>query len=323
MTDLSESYVQQALGLFDSLTQPEVLGVSTSSESPFKGEESNILTVHKAGFQSDCPYDLSVSPVENSPKASIECAVCGDKSSGKHYGIYTCEGCKSFFKRSIRRNLTYACRGVRNCSVDLQNRNQCQYCRLKKCLKVGMRKEAVQKGRIPISQPDNNYTQFPEQNGSQSFYSSYITLLLRADTIARYQQSLSVPSNITGLENTPELSTRLLVSAVEWAKNIPFYSDFSIADQSILLRGCWSELFILNAAQHYSPFYITQPLSTSVQNSTDFQNSIISSFDCQNSNMKMFEEQVEKLRALQIDPAEFACLKAIVLFNSGATFISN
>ena len=71
----------------------------------------------------------------------VTCVVCGDKSSGKHYGQFTCEGCKSFFKRSVRRNLTYTCRGNRNCPVDVHHRNQCQYCRFRKCLKTGMRKE--------------------------------------------------------------------------------------------------------------------------------------------------------------------------------------
>lgn len=179
---------------------------------------------------------------------------------------------------------------------------------------------AVQKGRVPSSQSDSvsMSLQFNDLHGNQSFYSSYITLLLRADTIARYQQSLTLPSSISGLENTPELAARLLVSAVEWAKNIPFYSDFSITDQSILLRSCWSELFILNAAQHCSPFHFAPPLTNSTPNGTDFPaTSMISAFDCQNSNMKLFEEQVDKLRGLQIDSAEFACLKAIVLFNPG------
>ncbi|CAD1479167.1 unnamed protein product, partial [Heterotrigona itama] len=51
--------------------------------------------------------------------------------------------CKSFFKRSVRRNLTYSCRGNRNCPIDQHHRNQCQFCRLKKCLKMGMRREVL------------------------------------------------------------------------------------------------------------------------------------------------------------------------------------
>lgn len=89
------------------------------------------------------PTNQTQSQPEKQQPQHIECVVCGDKSSGKHYGQFTCEGCKSFFKRSVRRNLTYTCRANRTCPIDQHHRNQCQYCRLKKCLKVGMRREGI------------------------------------------------------------------------------------------------------------------------------------------------------------------------------------
>uniref|UniRef100_A0A1I8FW58 Nuclear receptor domain-containing protein n=1 Tax=Macrostomum lignano TaxID=282301 RepID=A0A1I8FW58_9PLAT len=46
---------------------------------------------------------------------------------------------------------TYICRFNRNCTVDRDKRNQCRYCRLDKCFRAGMRKEAVQNERDKIS----------------------------------------------------------------------------------------------------------------------------------------------------------------------------
>lgn len=76
------------------------------------------------------------------------CAICGDRASGKHYGVYSCEGCKGFFKRTVRKDLSYACREERNCIIDKRQRNRCQYCRYQKCLNMGMKREAVQVSRL-------------------------------------------------------------------------------------------------------------------------------------------------------------------------------
>ncbi|KAJ3608726.1 hypothetical protein NHX12_023256 [Muraenolepis orangiensis] len=69
------------------------------------------------------------------------CAICGDRSSGKHYGVYSCEGCKGFFKRTVRKDLSYTCRDNKDCLVDKRQRNRCQYCRYQKCLAMGMKRE--------------------------------------------------------------------------------------------------------------------------------------------------------------------------------------
>lgn len=41
--------------------------------------------------------------VSSGGKADLHyCAVCHDYASGYHYGVWSCEGCKAFFKRSIQ-----------------------------------------------------------------------------------------------------------------------------------------------------------------------------------------------------------------------------
>ena len=79
------------------------------------------------------------------------CAICGDRATGKHYGAASCDGCKGFFRRSVRKKHAYSCRFSRNCTVDKDKRNQCRYCRLRKCFKAGMKKDAVQNERDRIS----------------------------------------------------------------------------------------------------------------------------------------------------------------------------
>ncbi|KAL3855140.1 hypothetical protein ACJMK2_014365 [Sinanodonta woodiana] len=81
---------------------------------------------------------------------TVLCRVCGDKASGFHYGVHACEGCKGFFRRSIQQKIQYRpCLKNQQCNIMRVNRNRCQYCRLKKCIAVGMSRDAVRFGRVP------------------------------------------------------------------------------------------------------------------------------------------------------------------------------
>uniref|UniRef100_A0A672L877 Nuclear receptor ROR-beta-like n=1 Tax=Sinocyclocheilus grahami TaxID=75366 RepID=A0A672L877_SINGR len=97
----------------------------------------------------------------------IPCKICGDKSSGIHYGVITCEGCKGFFRRSQQNNAIYSCSRQRNCLIDRTNRNRCQHCRLQKCLALGMSRDAVKFGRMSKKQRDSLYAEVQKHQQSQ------------------------------------------------------------------------------------------------------------------------------------------------------------
>ncbi|PIO26433.1 hypothetical protein AB205_0212700 [Aquarana catesbeiana] len=69
------------------------------------------------------------------------CSVCGDKASGFHYNVLSCEGCKGFFRRSVIKNAKYTCKNNGKCQMDMYMRRKCQECRLRKCREAGMREQ--------------------------------------------------------------------------------------------------------------------------------------------------------------------------------------
>ncbi|XP_061427005.1 uncharacterized protein LOC133354287 isoform X2 [Lethenteron reissneri] len=76
------------------------------------------------------------------------CEVCGDLASGIHYGVYACEGCKGFFRRTVSTQVQYETCQM-NCVIQKSNRNRCQFCRFQKCLSVGMSRDSSRRGRTP------------------------------------------------------------------------------------------------------------------------------------------------------------------------------
>ena len=39
----------------------------------------------------------------------VKCEVCGALARGKHYSVFSCDGCKGFFKRYYNKDTSFRC----------------------------------------------------------------------------------------------------------------------------------------------------------------------------------------------------------------------
>ncbi len=86
-------------------------------------------------------YPLHGKKLTTCPSAYSPCPICGDRISGFHYGIFSCESCKGFFKRTVQNRKNYVCLRGASCHVAIATRKKCPACRFDKCLRVGMKLE--------------------------------------------------------------------------------------------------------------------------------------------------------------------------------------
>ena len=139
-------------------------------------------------------------------------------------------------------------------------------------------------------------------------------MLLRAEPYQTSRYGQMAASNMVGIDNICEFAARLLFSAVEWSRNIPGFPELQVTDQVALLRLVWSELFVLNASQCNMPLHVAPLLAAAGLHASPMAAERVVAFM---DHIRIFQEQVEKLKALHVDSAEYTCMKAIVLFTTG------
>ncbi|XP_047363131.1 retinoic acid receptor RXR-alpha-B isoform X2 [Vespa velutina] len=254
------------------------------------GCHSNLLSTSPSG------QNKAVTPYPpNHPLSGSKhlCSICGDRASGKHYGVYSCEGCKGFFKRTVRKDLSYACREEKSCIIDKRQRNRCQYCRYQKCLAMGMKREAVQEERQRTKERDQS-----EVESTSSLHSDMpIERILEAEK--RVECKVEHEGNYE------------LFQLVAWAKHIPHFTSLPLEDQVLLLRAGWNELLIASFSHRSINVKDGIVLATgiTVNRNSAQQAGVGTIFE------HVLSELVTKMREMEMDKTELGCLRSIILFN--------
>ncbi|KAF6115614.1 peroxisome proliferator activated receptor delta [Phyllostomus discolor] len=214
---------------------------------------------------------------------NMECRVCGDKASGFHYGVHACEGCKGFFRRTIRMKLEYE-KCERSCKIQKKNRNKCQYCRFQKCLALGMSHNAIRFGRMPEAEKRKLVAGLTASEGSQHnpqvadlkafskhIYSAYLKnfnmtkkkargILTGKTSHTAAEKGLVWKQLVNGLPPYKEISVHVFYRCqcttvetvrelTEFAKSIPSFGNLFLNDQVTLLKyGVHEAIFAMLAS---------------------------------------------------------------------------
>ncbi|XP_063778297.1 retinoic acid receptor beta isoform X1 [Pseudophryne corroboree] len=271
--------------------------------------------------QSTSSEELVPSPPSPPPPPRVykPCFVCQDKSSGYHYGVSACEGCKGFFRRSIQKNMVYTCHREKNCVINKVTRNRCQYCRLQRCFEVGMSKESVRndrnkKKKEPLKQECiENYEMTAELDDlTEKIRKAHQETFPSLCQLGKYTTNSSADHRVRldlGLwDKFSELATKCIIKIVEFAKRLPGFTSLTIADQITLLKAACLDILILRICTRYTPEQDTMTFSDGLTlNRTQMHNA---GFGPLTDLVFTFANQ---LLPLEMDDTETGLLSAICL----------
>ncbi|KAM4582269.1 retinoic acid receptor gamma-A-like isoform 2-T2 [Fundulus diaphanus] len=233
---------------------------------------SSVQSVETQSTSSEEMVPSSPSPPPP-PRVYKPCFVCQDKSSGYHYGVSSCEGCKGFFRRSIQKNMVYTCHRDKNCQINKVTRNRCQYCRLQKCFEVGMSKEAVRNDRNKKKKDMKEEVVVPENYELSGELEELVNKVSKAHQetfpslcqLGKYTTNSSADHRVQldlGLwDKFSELSTKCIIKIVEFAKRLPGFTTLTIADQITLLKSACLDILMLRICTRYTPEQDTMTFS--------------------------------------------------------------
>ncbi|XP_026149730.1 nuclear receptor subfamily 0 group B member 2a [Mastacembelus armatus] len=156
-----------------------------------------------------------------------------------------------------------------------------------------------------LSQMDNS-------KASQDNFNYHLSAPHRCNCELRRTVCLKRPAEIC-----KEAST-VLVKTVHFMKNLPAFNQLPPSDQFLLLKSCWTPLFILGLAQEHVDFEVTDTPADSMLKKI--------LLNCQDSpgmereqptkaGVSKLKSCLKKFWSLDLSPKEYAYLKGTTIFN--------
>uniref|UniRef100_F1L7F1 Nuclear hormone receptor family member nhr-1 n=1 Tax=Ascaris suum TaxID=6253 RepID=F1L7F1_ASCSU len=286
------------------------------------------------------------------------CAVCSDLATGYHYGVASCNGCKTFFRRTIVSDHTFICQYQGNCDVNKNIRCACRHCRFNKCVAVGMDAKAIQndRDRIGPTKKLKLSNQSSEDDSGVQVRSSEEKLIEQLHTIEKLCLRLrqcalpeisglkdavvgpSLVNEVNNLEIDPYTikgdlyvakmrdiqmwNKREMRVALEWAKTFDLFQQLSKDDRVALIKNFGFTFNLLNR-NYYSIDQdndkIVLPNGAYIRRQVQDE---VKLPGCRTIYHRQMDEIMIPFRQLQVTVPEFALFKASVFFNPDAINLS-
>ncbi|XP_071792832.1 peroxisome proliferator-activated receptor delta-like [Asterias amurensis] len=249
------------------------------------------LYTNSASVTSTNGHDHSKHVAIDNLDLPLKCRICGDKASGFHYGVHSCEGCKGFFRRTHRMKLQYKpCPYSKSkpCKISLSTRNKCQYCRFQKCIAVGMSHDASRFGRMPreermrlleeLNQEEHEASEGDKRRAelrelterihraykdiwAMSFHPTLEarTNKLKEERLGVVEERINPDANpmreLTDINDIAAFLRSALQTAIEslaqFAKKLPEFRSLDLNDQVSLLKHAGFEIAMIATASRY------------------------------------------------------------------------
>ncbi|KAM9764837.1 oxysterols receptor LXR-alpha isoform 1-T2 [Menidia menidia] len=268
------------------------------------------------------------------------CSVCGDKASGFHYNVLSCEGCKGFFRRSVIKSAQYSCKNSGRCEMDMYMRRKCQQCRLRKCREAGMLEQCV------LSEEQIRLKKMKKQEEETARTSTVVTPTPPQEAATLDPQQQEMIEKLVAMQKqcnkrsfldrpkvTPwpqsqdpqnrevrqqrfahftELAIMSVQEIVDFAKQLPGFLELTREDQIALLKTSTIEIMLLETSRRYNPTIDSITfLKDFSYNKEDFAKAGL-----QFEFINPIFEFSKGMNDLHLDEAEYALLIAINIFSA-------